>query len=61
LGVLDIEDVAVLVAVLVAVVVISCLGVLDAKVCLGVAVEDSIVLIMGIAFGDALAVLVIEY
>jgi hypothetical protein len=44
----------------------ACLGVLDANVCFGEAVEDSILLIIGlvkvgIAFGDALTVLVIEY
>jgi hypothetical protein len=66
LGVLDTEDVAVLVSILDAVidavlVTSACLGVLDATVCLGVLVEDSIVLIMGISFGDALTVAVIEY
>ena len=71
LGVLVAEDVpvAVLVSVLdvvavsdVVVVTSACLGVLDANVCLGVAVEDSMGLVkVGIEFCDAFTVLVIEY
>jgi len=73
LGVLDAEDVPVAVPVLVCVldvvavsdvvaVTSACLGVLDANVCFGEAVEDSLGLLkVGIAFGDALTVLVIEY
>ena len=73
LGVLDAEDVAVLVAVLVSVLDVvavsdvvalasACLGVLDANVCLGVAVEDSMGLVkVDIAFGDAFTVAVVEY
>ena len=40
----------------------ACLGVLDANVCLGVAVEDSMGLVkVDIAFGDAFTVAVVEY
>ena len=73
LGVLVAEDVPVAVPVLVCVldvvavsdvvaVTSACLGVLDANVCLGVAVEDSMGLVkVGIEFCDAFTVLVIEY